>query len=124
MHRRKRGFWIGLAVFGVVIVVLLPRLDAGAVCQGDKQDADTVKSIMQKAMKGGLAQKFAQGKANDEEKKQLIALFANLSNLKAPKGNDKEWRERTRALFDAVKADDAKALQKAANCAGCHRAHK
>jgi hypothetical protein len=52
MHRREHAFWTAVGLFGVAIAVLLPRFDAGAVCQGDKQDPHAIKTFMEKAMKG------------------------------------------------------------------------
>ena len=50
--------------------------------------------------------------------------------LKPPKGEEKEWKKRTKKLVEAanalVKEDkDAKdLLKKATNCAECHKEHK
>ena len=75
-------------------------------------------------MAGGLCKKVASGKASDEEKAQLIALFTDLAANKCPKGDDDDWKTRTQALLKAAKADDAGALKKAADCKGCHSEHK
>ena len=79
---------------------------------------------MQKAMKSGLCKKVANGKANEDEKKQLVELFTALSKIPCPKGEEKDWKEKTSALLAAAKADDGKALGKASNCKACHDEHK
>ena len=96
----------------------------GNVDGAKDKDPVSIKVVMQKAMKGGLCGKVASGKASEDEKKQLIALFTDLAANKCPKGDEKDWKERTSALLAAAKADDAKALKKAADCKGCHSEHK
>ena len=99
----------------------------------DAQDEKTkasIKEVMKVAMKGGLTKKVADGTATEEEKKKLAGLFAALHENMPPKGDPKSWDEKTNALVAA--ANDVLAgkegaganLQKAANCMGCHSAHK
>jgi len=90
-----------------------------------------IKEVMKTCMaKGGLCTKVASGKATDEEKKKLVALFEDLHKNKPPKGDAESWNKFTSALVDAAKAaaegkdGAADALKKAANCMGCHGAHK
>ena len=116
----NRGLIVGAAaIFGLVFM-----LD-GSVRGG--KDPVSIKEVMKKAMKGGkdsLCTKVATGKATDEEKKELVALFTDLAANKPPKGDPDSWKDKTKALLDAAKADDGKALQKAANCMTCHKEHK
>jgi mono/diheme cytochrome c family protein len=50
--------------------------------------------------------------------------------LKPPKGDEENWKKMTGELVKAAKlavdgdAGAGAALMKAANCAGCHKAHK
>lgn len=111
----------GMIVGAVALFALALGLDSSV--EGGKEPV-AIKVVMQKAMKGGLCGKVASGKASDEEKKQLIALFTDLAKNKCPKGDEDSWKAKTKALLDAAKADDTKALKKAANCAACHKAHK
>ena len=80
--------------------------------------------------KGGLCSKVASGKASAEEKKKLVALFEDLHKNKPPKGDEESWNKFTTALVDAAKAaaegkeGSGDALKTAANCMGCHSAHK
>jgi len=112
----------GLIAGAVCLFALALVLDS-SVNGGDKKEV-TIKVVMQKAMKGGLCGKVASGKADADEKKQLIELFTALSKATPPKGEEASWKEKTKALLDAAKADDGKALKKAADCAGCHSEHK
>lgn len=96
------------------------------------QDAKkpTIKEVMQVCMKGGLCKKVASGQASEDEKKKLAEMFAALHANTPPRGDEASWKEKTKALVDAANAVLAgkegatAALQKAANCMGCHSAHK
>jgi hypothetical protein len=94
------------------------------------QEKESIKEVMKVAMKGGLTKKVASGQASPEEKKKLAGLFAALHENKPPKGEQSSWDEKTNALVAAandVLADKPGAgekLQAAANCMGCHSAHK
>lgn len=92
--------------------------------QDKKEPKYKISEVMKTAMKGGLCAKVAKGDASDEEKKQLIELFTALSQNTPPKGEADSWKEKTGALLAAAKADDGKALKKAANCGACHSVHK
>ena len=111
----------GLIIGAVAVFALVLAMDGNVDAGKDKAD---IKTVMAKAMKGGLCGKVASGKASDEEKAQLVSLFTDLAAAKCPKGDEKSWAEKTKALLDAAKAGDGAALKKAANCAGCHKAHK
>ncbi len=94
------------------------------------QEKASIKEVMKVAMKGGLCQKVAKGEANEEEKKKLAGLFAALHENKPPKGEQSSWDEKTKALVEASndvlagKEGAADKLRTAANCMGCHSAHK
>jgi len=51
-------------------------------------------------------------------------LYTGLSKCTPPKGDEAAFKEKAKALIDAAKADDTKALAKASNCAACHSEHK
>ncbi len=116
-------------LFAAVIATLSLALLLGENSAGEKAK-HTIPQVMAKAMKGGLCKKVAQGKANDDEKKQLVELFTSLTKNEPPKGEAKDWKEKTSALLAAAKkaADGdeagAKSLGKLANCKACHDAHK
>ena len=84
----------------------------------------TIKEVMKLALKGPLNKKVAEGKASDDEKKQLVELYESLAANKPPKGDEADWKKRTEALLDAAKKADGMALGKASNCKACHDAHQ
>jgi len=91
----------------------------------DKEKVATIKEVMKKAhAKGALLDKFKEGKASSEEKKQLISLYEALAANTPPKGEAAAWKEKTEALVKAVKTNDVEAVKKAASCAACHSEFK
>ena len=94
-----------------------------------------IEEIMQKAHKApkgkqSLLAQVAKGKASEEQQKQLLEYYEELAKNKPPKGDAKDWKKRTNALIAATKgtiagkAGSGKALQNAAKCGDCHKAHK
>jgi hypothetical protein len=92
------------------------------------ENSDTIKKVMKAAMKGPLVKAVASGKADEDQKKELLVLLKDLAKAKPPKGTEEDWKKRTTALVDgAEEAIDGKggaSLKKAADCKGCHTAHK
>ncbi len=90
----------------------------------------SIADVMDEAHKGGLMKKVASGKASADDKKHLVELYTALSQNDPPKGDAKDWKERTGKLVEASKkaADGdekaAKSLPGLANCAACHKLHK
>lgn len=115
MLRSMKALALTGLVFGCVGLV---------VSAEDKKPKFEIKEVMAKAMKGGLCKKVADGKATDEEKKELVELFEALAANKPPKGELSDWKAKTKALVDAAKAGDGSKLKAAANCAACHKLHK
>ena len=94
-------------------------------------DPKPIKEIMGKAHKDGLLKKVSSGKASDDEKKELLALYEDLAKNKPPMGDEADWKTKTEAMVKAAKAvvdtGDKKsqnALAKTVNCAACHKLHK
>lgn len=87
----------------------------------------TIKEVMNRAHKGGLVKKVVDGKANKQEKDELLALYVALNQNKPPKGDPKKWDEMTMAIVNATKdflagKEGAKQeLIKAVRCAQCHQ---
>jgi len=106
-----------LEVLGMTLAV-----QVSSQAQGKKDVS--IAEVMKVCMKGGLCAKVASGKASDDEKKQLIALFTSLHAATPPKGDAASWKAKTEALLEASRKGDGAALKAAANCAGCHKAHK
>jgi hypothetical protein len=109
-----------LAVAGFVTLTL----------RADEKPKNEIKDVMQKAHKDGLLKKVASGKADDSEKKDLLALYEDLSKNDPPKGDKSDWEKRTKAMVGAAKdvVDGKKGaeqkLGKTVNCMGCHQMHK
>src|SRR5262245_5519342 len=105
-------------VFGslVVAAALVIGLSADRAAGGKDDPKYTIKEVMQKAHTPGaksLLKKVATGKADDAEKKQLVELYTALAQNKPPKGDEKDWKERTSKMLDTAKAA-AKGDEKAA----------
>jgi hypothetical protein len=120
---------LGSLTLGVALGLVVVHTSLAA----DKADKkDTIKDIMKKAHKGDLPiyKKVQSGKANDAEKAQLLALYQGMENTTPPKGDKADWDKRVHALVkaaEAVKNNDPQGsdmLKAAANCKGCHNAHK
>ena len=90
------------------------------------------KEVMKQAHKGdvSLYKKVEKGTSTAADHAKLVELYKALAANKPPKGDQKSWDEKTAALVKAAeglqKGDaNAKAqLKAAANCKGCHSAHK
>jgi hypothetical protein len=117
-----------LIVASVVIALGWAMLAVTGGAQDDQKA--TTKEVMKVAMKGKLYDKVAKGTATEQEKKQLAGLFAALHSNKPPKGEQSSWDTKTKALVDAAndvlanKPGAGDALAKAADCMGCHMAHR
>jgi hypothetical protein len=96
-----------------------------------------IEEVMEKAHGGkqkSLYNQVLKGKANAEQKKELLELYEELAKNPAPKsekgGSAADWKKRTAAMVKAAKdvvadKDDAtKALAKAAACKSCHEIYK
>lgn len=90
----------------------------------------TIKEVMKKAHKEALLKTVVSGKATKEQKDSLVEMYTALTQNTPPKGAAASWKDKTGTLVAAAKdaAKDAKGagpkLQKAADCKGCHSAHK
>src|SRR5258708_2792387 len=122
--------WSSL-VIGMLTVGILAPVVASRAGEGDKPK-HTNKEVMVLAHKGpqALFNKLMQGKATDEDKKDLADLYADLAKNTPKKGSADSWKEKTEAVAAAAKdvaagkPDSAIALKKANNCAACHKMHK
>jgi hypothetical protein len=115
--------------FLLAAVAALGGLGVYRAADADVKDIET---IMEKAHKGNpsLLKQVVTGKADKDEKKELLALYTDLGKNKPPKGSEADWKKRTDALVAAAKAavedkpNATKTLAAAANCKSCHQAHK
>lgn len=108
---------------GAVLFVVAGLLLANLRAADEAKPKFTIKEVM-KLHKDKLNEKFAKGEASKEEKQKLLEGYEALVKNKPPKGDEKDWKEKTEALVKAVKADDKEAYKKAVTCGACHSAHK
>ena len=116
------------AVAGAVALGLVASLAAGAA----EKSKLTIKDVMKEYHKGDdpLCKKVAGGKGTKEDHKKLVEAYAAMAAAKPPKGDEKEWKERTGKLLAAAKAleagkpDAAAQYKDAVSCKPCHTAHK
>ena len=117
-----RSMYAGTMAFAALILLMSGTAEA----QKDGKEKEwTVKEIMAKSHGGkdALRTKVMKGNASNDEKKQLIDLYTALVALKAPKGDENDWKERTKKVVELVKTGDPADL-KAIDCKGCHGAFK
>ena len=114
--------------------VVAVSLTAGIALGFDDAEGDghTIKEVMA-AHKGGansLLSRVVAGDASDEEKIELLNLYASLNENEAPKGDADSWDEKTDALLIAAakvvagREGAGEELKGAANCMACRSAHK
>ena len=111
-----------IAAVALLVVTQVALVSLWAADDDDKPKL-TIKEAM-KLHKDKVNDKFAAGKATKEEKEKLLAAYEAMGKHKPPKGDEKEWKDRTDALVKAVKDEDTEAFKKAVKCADCHKAHK
>src|SRR5262245_883092 len=88
-------------VAGLMVLMALV-LTLGDNVAGEKPKY-TIKEVMKKAHTGkpNLVSKVAGGKADEADKKQLADLYKALSQNTPPKGDDDDWKKKTKALAEA-----------------------
>jgi hypothetical protein len=126
--RTVRYFALAVLTLGLVAGLGFYR------AQGEKPKF-TIKQIMDKAHESeeednALRDRAIAGKLTKQEKEELLALYIALSQNKPPKGDEKDWKERTDKIVAAAKdlvagKEGAPAALKAAtNCGDCHSLHR
>ena len=111
------------------VVVLILALTASHAAEEAKAK-HTIKEVMKQAHKDGLLKKVASGQGTKADAEKLVELYESLGINKPPKGDPESWKSKTGAILKAARdvVEDkpgAKAeLEKATNCAECHKAHK
>jgi hypothetical protein len=106
----------------------------GVFRAADDKPKYSIEEVMGMAHKGtktkpSLFKQVVDGKASDEQKKQLVEYYEALCKNKPEKGSEDDWKMRTSAMLKAAKEiadgkDAGKQLAKAANCKACHDLHK
>ncbi len=114
----------------VAIGVALMLALAVSYAADEAKAKHTIKEVMKEAHKSGLLKKVASGKGTKEDAEKLVELYESLGQNHPPKGSPESWKSKTSALLEAAeevvadKPGSHKKLEKAANCAECHKAHK
>jgi hypothetical protein len=122
---QKTRLW-SAALLGAAILASL-----GLSAREDKPKY-TIKQIMKKVHSGknNLAKKLEKGNISDEEKTIVVEYYEELPKNKPPKGDAKDWEERTNALLAAAKEatkggeEERAKYKKAVNCKACHDLHQ
>jgi hypothetical protein len=123
---------LAMAVLGVAVGTAWTFSGAAQKDDKEKKPKYTIKDVMKKAHKGkdALLTKYKEGKATKEELKELVEMYKSLEVNQPPKGEEADWKKRTKAMVAAANAaaddkkDAKKLLAEATNCAECHKLHK
>ena len=89
-----------------------------------------IKEVMKKAHKEKLLNKVLSGEASQDEKTTLLDLYLSLPENEPPKGDIKDWNQRTtEVIFAAARVVTEREgslgqLKKATTCAACHKVHR
>ena len=106
--------------------LMLVSLTVGLARAEDKMP---IKEAMAAHKKGEL-KKVLEGKGTEADKKKLLEVYEAMAKAKPPKGDEENWKKLNEAIVAAAKdvvagkEGSVDALNKATNCAGCHKAHK
>ena len=127
--QRKITVWAAAATLGLTTIGVSLSMAA------DKDSE--IATVMKKAYKGSknppvasLTKKAIDGKATKDELASLLEYNKTLVKQTPPKGEQKDWDDRTAALVKATEAlasGDATAsaaLKTAADCKACHKLHQ
>ena len=129
--------WRGLLLLLGIACLFVVSVQVGAQDRGQTEEAEaakpkhTIKQVMEINHKGGgLLKKVLDGEASQEEKLVLLDHYVSLAENKPPRGEKEAWDMKVNAVLIAAakiavgREDSAPLLQKAANCAACHREHR
>lgn len=122
--------WMKMTVASAVMIGLSALLLVARGADEEGKPAYTIKQVMAKAHKSKLVNKLAEGKGTKAEAQELVDLYKALGANKPPKGDLEGWKAKTAAMVEAAqdvldgKEGAGARLQKAANCANCHKEHK
>jgi hypothetical protein len=117
------------ALHGAAFALIAATFPTGQAAEEPKY---TIQEVMQALHKGevNVGKTILKGEGTAEDFKKLVPYYTSLPLQDPPKGDAKEWKERTTKLLQAAKAlHEAKegALDQyktAVNCKACHSAHK
>ncbi len=117
-----------------LLFLAIASLTTCAVFAKDDANHEVIEKVMKEGMKGDGSPhaKLIAGTASAEEVKSLTDLIHTMTGTKSPVGDQGDYEKKVAALvagIDAIhggnKSPEAIAAYKeAANCKGCHNAHK
>jgi hypothetical protein len=109
-------------------------LTAASLPAAGDANHEIIEKVMKEGMKGdtSLHAKVAAGTASADEVKTLADLIHTMTGTKAPVGDQSNYDKKVAALVGAIDAihggnkspEAVAAYKEAANCKGCHSAHK
>ncbi len=119
----------------LVIAFLAVALISVSAARGVNYNAAAAKHSVKEVMKlanakGGLLSKVVEGKASDDEKKQLLDLYVDMAEGEPKKGDTSEWKIHAgNAALSAAKVvlgreGAVDELKKASDCMACHSKFK
>jgi hypothetical protein len=122
-HLRFLSFFAGAAVFAAATATL-----SGAADKAKYSVSDVMKAVH----KGddNIGKRVGRGMASQEDIAKMVEHYESLPLNEPPRGDKKEWAERTKKLVMAGKAVKSGApgaldqYKEAANCKACHDAHR
>jgi hypothetical protein len=126
----KKLPWFAAVSGGLLAAAGLMQAIAWAQTAETPKPKHTIKEVMEKAHKGGLMGKVADGKASPEEKAELLDLYISLSDNEPPQGDSDSFHKlANNAVLGAARVvvgreGAEKDLKKAVACPVCHKAHK
>src|SRR5262245_25873772 len=87
----------------ILLLALWTGVESLGAPRGGKPKYD-ISEVMQKAHKSGLYKKVATGKADADEKKQLVEYYTALSKNKPPMGDEAAWMKQTSKMLMLAKS--------------------
>lgn len=123
---------LGVATVGGGLLAAAGLMQAIAWAQAAEEvkPKHTIKEVMEKAHKGGLLNKIADGKATPEEKAELLDLYISLAESKPPQGDAADYQKLANQTVMAAarvvvgREGAEKEIKKAVACPVCHKAFR
>jgi hypothetical protein len=116
----------------IIAAIVLTALALAPIALAEAKAKYTVKEVMKEIHKGedNIGKRAVKGQASKEDIAKMVEYYASLPLNDPPRGDKASWLEKTAALVKAsqeLKAGKPGAsdhYKEAANCKGCHTAHK
>jgi hypothetical protein len=113
-------------------ILTITALAASLVFAEEDNAIEAAMKFAHKAPKGEkkLSDKIIDGTADEADVKKALDLYKAMADVKPPKGDQADFKERTEKLIAATeeviakKPDAAAHYKEAVNCKACHSEHK